>query len=337
MTELHSTKKKDHALISIIIPTFNRGHLIDETLDSVAAQTYQNWECLVVDDGSTDDTAEAALQWAKRDSRFQFHQRPPELSKGANTCRNFGYNLSKGEYIQWYDSDDLMLPNNLELKIEELVNGHWDFVVSKSSAFVEGEIPRTIRAFGKYSPDLSLSVFAKQEFSWMTDDGMYSRDSVYNVAWNEDLKSGQDFNFICRYLATSPKGIFINEVLSIKRQHPTSIQGNLSSDPIQYHQNRFYAFLQTFEDLSSDDIKIRPFLTRSLSHYYKLKPEERPLSFSRLVGRLRKYLTISQIALVWLTVFRGIVATKVKSLNTRLRARVFNLHRSSTWIQVTKR
>ena len=63
-------------LISIIIPTYNRAHLIGETLDSILVQTYPNWECIVVDDGSTDTTADVMREYIKKDNRFQYHQRP---------------------------------------------------------------------------------------------------------------------------------------------------------------------------------------------------------------------------------------------------------------------
>ncbi|WP_372938266.1 glycosyltransferase family 2 protein, partial [Seonamhaeicola sp.] len=86
-------------LVSIIIPTYNRAHLIGETLDSVLAQTYTHWECIVVDDGSSDHTSQVVATYCKNDARFQYHQRPLDRPKGANACRNYGFELSKGEYI----------------------------------------------------------------------------------------------------------------------------------------------------------------------------------------------------------------------------------------------
>ena len=74
-------------LVSIIIPTFNRAHLLSETLHSVLTQTYTNWECLVVDDGSTDDTEYVVKSYVARDARIQFHIRPKYKIKGANACR----------------------------------------------------------------------------------------------------------------------------------------------------------------------------------------------------------------------------------------------------------
>ena len=77
-------------LVSIIIPTYNREHLIGETLNSIIAQTHTNWECIVVDDGSTDNTEEVLKNYKEKDKRFIFLKRPDNLPKGANTCRNIG-------------------------------------------------------------------------------------------------------------------------------------------------------------------------------------------------------------------------------------------------------
>ena len=80
----------DSILVSIIIPTYNRAHLIGETLDSVLAQTYQNWECIIVDDGSSDSTDSLIATYKTIDVRFQYLHRTPEKIKGANACRNIG-------------------------------------------------------------------------------------------------------------------------------------------------------------------------------------------------------------------------------------------------------
>src|SRR5690554_5115415 len=107
-------------LVSIIIPTYNRAHLIGETLDSVLAQTYQNWECIVVDDGSTDDTDEVMAEYMAKDSRFQYHHRPKDRLPGGNAARNYGFEVSKGEYVNWLDSDDQIAPSKIEKQISLL-------------------------------------------------------------------------------------------------------------------------------------------------------------------------------------------------------------------------
>ncbi len=78
-------------IIIIIIPTYNRAHLIGETLDSILAQTYTNWECIVVDDGSTDETDSLLAAYCAKDKRFQYQHRLSDRPKGANACRNYRF------------------------------------------------------------------------------------------------------------------------------------------------------------------------------------------------------------------------------------------------------
>src|SRR5690554_713750 len=116
-------------LVSIIIPTYNRAHLIGETLDSVLAQTYQNWECIVVDDGSTDNTEEVMAAYIAKDARFQYHHRPKDRLPGGNAARNYGFEVSRGEYVNWFDSDDLMLSDFIESSIQILLSNKVDLVL----------------------------------------------------------------------------------------------------------------------------------------------------------------------------------------------------------------
>ena len=70
-----------NSLVSIIIPTYNRAHLIGETLESVKAQTYSNWECIIIDDHSSDDTETIISHYTKSDLRFKYHKRPKKSAK----------------------------------------------------------------------------------------------------------------------------------------------------------------------------------------------------------------------------------------------------------------
>lgn len=107
-------------LVSVIIPTYNRAYIIGETLNSVLVQTYTRWECIVVDDGSTDYTDELMKFYCENDDRIHYYHRPADKPKGANACRNYGFSKSKGEYIQWLDSDDLLSTNKIFKQVELL-------------------------------------------------------------------------------------------------------------------------------------------------------------------------------------------------------------------------
>lgn len=122
-------------LISIIIPTFNRADLISEALESIIAQTYTNWECIVIDDGSTDTTNLILSNFVKNDNRIKYFLRPENRLKGSSSCRNYGFELCLGEFVQFFDSDDIMHPKHLQYKIENI--GDTGFVVCKLKEFNE--------------------------------------------------------------------------------------------------------------------------------------------------------------------------------------------------------
>jgi glycosyltransferase involved in cell wall biosynthesis len=105
-------------MISIIVPTFNRGDLISQTIISIINQSYLNWEILIIDDHSTDNTKDVVDGFMNQDNRIYFLLRPHNLPKGANSCRNFGLLKSKGKYIKWMDSDDVLVKDCLSNQVE---------------------------------------------------------------------------------------------------------------------------------------------------------------------------------------------------------------------------
>lgn len=104
-------------MITIVIPTYNRASIIAKSLYSVFSQTYSDWECLVVDDFSTDNTKEIVKSFCAKDSRVQYLLN--ESKKGANGARNTGIVHAKGEYVSFLDSDDEWLPEMLEKQIKQ--------------------------------------------------------------------------------------------------------------------------------------------------------------------------------------------------------------------------
>lgn len=122
--------------VSIIIPTFNREHLLVETLTSIKNQTFSDWECIIVDDLSTDLSLEVCNNFVKNDSRFKSFVRPKDRVKGANACRNFGIEQATGDYLMFFDSDDLLKENCLENRISEFKkNSNCDMIIFSMGIF----------------------------------------------------------------------------------------------------------------------------------------------------------------------------------------------------------
>ena len=90
--------------------TYNRAHFIVETLQSIQNQTFQDWECIIIDDGGTDNTTEVIQPIVANDKRFQFVKRESNYQKGLPGCRNYGIDLARGDYIIFFDDDDIVHP-----------------------------------------------------------------------------------------------------------------------------------------------------------------------------------------------------------------------------------
>ena len=238
----------EQPLISIIIPTFNRAHLIGETLDSVLAQTYTNWECIVVDDGSTDSTATLLANYIEKDSRFQYYNRPNTHLPGGNGARNYGFKKSKGEYVQWFDSDDIMKPEKLAFEAKALTDYNVDFVVSKSEFFNHKEV---FYFYNYTTKDITFNSFAMGDVSWVTDDIMFKTNIVSAVSFNEALKAGQEYNFCCKVLLVSENGFFLDKFLTLRRFTQNSIGSNRRMDREVYLASRFNTYWLNYLDISS--------------------------------------------------------------------------------------
>lgn len=125
-------------LISVIVPCYNQAGYLDECLQSVLDQSYDNWECIIVDDGSTDNTESIASKWCKIDSRFDYYHKD---NGGLCSARNYGIMKSNGSYILPLDSDDKIGPEYLEKGIL-ILEGNTDIGVVYCDARFFGAINR---------------------------------------------------------------------------------------------------------------------------------------------------------------------------------------------------
>lgn len=182
-----------NAKISIIIPVYNREKLVVETLESVLAQTYTNWECIVVDDGSTDNSWEVLQTYAEKDQRIKVFQRDRE-PKGAPTCRNIGMEKAEGAYLIFLDSDDLLAPWCLEERYHILhANPKLDVLISKSAVFDESFV-KFSGFFGEKNVLHSLLGF---NVTFQTTAATWNINFLkqHKIVWNTAYNCWQDVDF----------------------------------------------------------------------------------------------------------------------------------------------
>ncbi len=228
--------------VSIIIATYNRAHLILETLESVCAQTYTNWECIIVDDGSTDNTEKIVNDLVSKDSRFIFLNRPSERLKGPNAARNFGIENSTGDYVLSLDSDDWILPEHLELKVEVLKKDPAiDGVLSKTIMVDSNKVIIKKEERTRLTKNI-LEDFISLKVSWYMHDIMWRKSFFENkVLYDEQLLKMLDRDFHIRRLSENPVLAFVNEYLSLYRIHENS---NSSNNNINVAESRHNAIIK---------------------------------------------------------------------------------------------
>lgn len=218
-------------MVSLIIPLFNREDFILSTLESITHQSDPNWECIIIDDGSTDNSFNVVLNYIKNDSRFRLYNRPPNYSKGANGARNFGFQQSKGGYINFIDSDDILHPDFIKYKLKTISETTADVVISKS-ILTTLNIEEIIRYEDRTGlTDFLLDDFIVLKVSWYIVDPIWKKQFLMDKElFNERLLKGQDRDFHIRMLLKNPKIEILDKYLYYYRSNPASISTNISEN-----------------------------------------------------------------------------------------------------------
>jgi len=208
-------------LVSVIIPTYNYAHLIIETLQSVAAQTYTHWECLVIDDGSTDHTGIVVPDFIQQYSEFNFRYIKTE-NGGTSAAKNAGIALASGEFTQFLDADDLLSPDKLAIQVALSLVNDAALVFSGSRLFkvidglkVEQEShPDWLLATSTLAGDELLSALINANV--VTISSPLVRTSLIRKAGQFDvtLRNNEDWILWFNIALLQPRFIFDNDPLS---------------------------------------------------------------------------------------------------------------------------
>jgi Glycosyl transferase family 2 len=186
--------------ISVIIPTRDRAHLLGQTLDSVQQQTWVDWEIIVVDDGSQDDTEALMQQRCQADRRIRYGAHPG-APIGGGACRNWGTRMARGQYVLFLDSDDCLAQTCLADRWNSLESSpELDFGVYPCILFQRRPGDLNLLWNADTGGD-DLDRFLTLDIPWQTSSIFWRRSALIALGdWDERLPSWQDWEFHTRAL-----------------------------------------------------------------------------------------------------------------------------------------
>ena len=229
-------------LISVIIPTYNRGDLLVLALESVLNQTYETWECIVVDDHSTDNTKAVVENYTKNDCRFKYI--PNIKKKGAQGARNTGLVASKGNFIQFLDSDDYLDSTKFSKQLSVFDNDTaLDMVFCLSEYFERTDngvnFLDLIWNQNYESKDYIFDLLMDNQV-FCTNEPLWKKTTIDKIGlWDESLLCWQDWDYHLRALVLQIKVAYVPEILSFIDDTMTNLKStNFSSTDSLLHSRQ---------------------------------------------------------------------------------------------------
>lgn len=252
-------------LVSVIIPCYNYGLYLSEAIESIIAQTYDNWECLIIDDGSTDNTKDIAQSFCQKDKRVQYIYKE---NGGLSSARNEGLKQAKGDFIQFLDSDDYIDKDKFKdhLKIHFSNNEITVFYSDYNFVFNDGAKKKN------HFDRMTLEQDAYKDFvlNWGFEFvipihcGFFKRELIKNnnIWFDETLKAREDWLFWIELAKKKAQFNYTDKVLAYYRKHDHS----MVHDSSHMFKNTLLACFKVNQSISEDlktkfEIKYANYLT----------------------------------------------------------------------------
>lgn len=259
-------------LISVIVPIYNVEDYIRQCFDSLLNQTYQNFEVLMINDGSPDNSASICQEYAARDSRFRYFEKE---NGGISTAVNLGIEHSQGEYVTLMDPDDWADNDYLEVLYNAIVQEGADVLISSYKRFNMSDNSFYFHAFTK---EYDKKVFTNKEFLeslpnlaasdysfFITFSKLVRKEMIGLIRFNADTKLAMDMEFWYKVYLKVNKVVFVNRDTYTYRIHSTSAANNLTVEKLKSSMQHRLAFIAI---LAARGINIESYVQDYIGHLY---------------------------------------------------------------------
>lgn len=291
----------NHPKISVIIPCYNHSPFVVEAMESVLNQTFNDFECIIINDGSTDNTEEVVLNWIKVDERFKYFY---QENSGLSSARNKGVSLSSGFYILPLDSDDKISENYLE-ECSKVLESQYDVKIVYGDAYFFGNTNR------KWNLDTyNFEDILYKNMIYCT--GLYRKEDWGKVGgYDENLREGlEDWEFWIHILKNGGEVVKINNCYFYYRLKDNSMITELVSKNHYGYNSRVYIFEKhielyrktNFYDMYFENYKLKKTIENPLSY----------LSFDDLFLLILKNLHLK--TQYWINGIKRTILKKIKSI-----------------------
>lgn len=216
-------------LISVIIPCYNQARYLSDAVESVISQTYTNWECIIVNDGSPDDTKSIAEYYLAKDNRIKYVEKK---NGGLSSARNAGVKVAKGQFLQLLDADDVILESKFEEQIRILLRSKADVCIcdyKKIDFDTKAELVKGLRSLPHETEILKeFLLYWENRLSIPCHCIIFKKEIITSnkISFNEKLPNHEDWTFWVELFMVKPTYCCINKVLC----HYHYIQDSMCAD-----------------------------------------------------------------------------------------------------------
>ena len=256
-----SVSNFEDKMVSIIIPVYNQEKFLVETLNSVLNQTFSNWECILVNDGSTDNSVAVLQPFLTHDNRFHFIN---SENRGVSNARNLALQQVKGDYVLFLDGDDLIHPEKIQQVLSNFQKNPDLSIVFNTTSYFQDTIENVLYQM-KITPELldfnSLLLYWGEKIIIPIHSAIIKSSLFDGIEFNTTLTAQEDWLVWLRLFQKNPKVLVLDDVLSYYRKHNSS-----RTQFFSVKEDHFKA-LEIFEEYFGSNIQ-KKLLLHQVERYY---------------------------------------------------------------------